>query len=434
MVDPEISGRMRSDWNERAREDAGYYVAFGRRQQDDEEFFATAKGVVTDLERELRRFPASTRPEDLRALEIGCGPGRIMRPMSPRFAEIHGVDVSDEMIRLAREKLHDVPNAYPHHTDGASLVEFGDASFDLVYSYAVFQHIPDREVVLEYLRETHRVLKVGGLFRAQFNGLPQMSEYDTWNGVRLSAMELMEFARRHDFQVLAVEGVLTQYMWITWRKRAPGWEPGLLQRRPKPQLQIRRITNAESYEPVVPSRGRFAAISLWAANLPEECGLQHLEVFIGSSKGTVTYIGPPDNSGLQQVNVILPPLEATGLLPVEIFWLENPLCPPATLRVIPPGPQVPRVLSVCDGINLLAGIRIETRTVKINLEEVLRPDEFSALIDGQPVVDVEIFCTDPRSQRFEVNFRIPEEVPPGPHQLQMHLGRRRFAPIHLEVA
>ena len=33
---------MRADWNERAREDANYYVAFGRREQDDDEFFATA--------------------------------------------------------------------------------------------------------------------------------------------------------------------------------------------------------------------------------------------------------------------------------------------------------------------------------------------------------------------------------------------------------
>ena len=47
-----------------------------------------------------------------RALEIGCGPGRLMRPMSRHFVEIHGVDVSDEMIALAKEKLRDIPNAH----------------------------------------------------------------------------------------------------------------------------------------------------------------------------------------------------------------------------------------------------------------------------------------------------------------------------------
>ena len=44
----------------------------------------------------------------LRALEIGCGPGRLMKPLSRNFGEIHGVDVSDEMVRLAREReAHD---------------------------------------------------------------------------------------------------------------------------------------------------------------------------------------------------------------------------------------------------------------------------------------------------------------------------------------
>ena len=40
---------MRAEWNARATEDAHYYVAFGRREQDDDEFFATAKGLVGEL-------------------------------------------------------------------------------------------------------------------------------------------------------------------------------------------------------------------------------------------------------------------------------------------------------------------------------------------------------------------------------------------------
>src|SRR5450759_5997911 len=87
--------------------------------------------------------------------------------MASHFGEIHGVDVSDEMIRIGREKLRGIPHAHLHATDGSSLGMFADDSFDMVYSYAVFQHIPSKEVVLEYLRETHRVLKPGGIFRGQ---------------------------------------------------------------------------------------------------------------------------------------------------------------------------------------------------------------------------------------------------------------------------
>src|ERR1700742_2218784 len=100
MIETEVAGRMRADWNARAREDAGYYVAFGRKDQSPEEFFATAAEVVKGLRWELRRLPADRGP--LTALEIGCGPGRLLRPMSSNFLEIHGVDVSDEMVDLAR--------------------------------------------------------------------------------------------------------------------------------------------------------------------------------------------------------------------------------------------------------------------------------------------------------------------------------------------
>ena len=115
---------MREDWNSRAEEDAGYYVAFGRRDQDDEDFFATGAETAAGIALELRRLPADMRD---RALEIGCGPGRLMRPMSAHFREIHGVDVSDRMIELAKQKLARTPNAFPRATDGANLPQIGRA-------------------------------------------------------------------------------------------------------------------------------------------------------------------------------------------------------------------------------------------------------------------------------------------------------------------
>ncbi|MBZ5605444.1 MAG: methyltransferase domain-containing protein [Acidobacteriia bacterium] len=433
MADSEVSARMREDWNARAREDAGYYVAFGRRDSDDAAFFATATEVINGLEWELSRVPIDQRG-NWRALEIGCGPGRLLRPMSRHFVEIHGVDVSDEMIALAKEKLRDVPNAHPHATDGASLRQFENEYFDFVYSYAVFQHIPSRDVVFEYLRETHRVLKNGGLARLQFNGLPRLNEqFDTWSGARISSGEVLEFAREHDFQVLALEGVATQYMWTTWRKQPRGWFASLEDRQIQAEVKIRRITNANSSEPVAPSRGRFASISIWVENLPADAGLHHLQVTVGSSFGTVCYIGPPDKAGLQQINVILPELEATGLLPVAILWLGQRISPPATLRVIPPGPSVPRVRMITDGVNLVADHRIETRHIKMVLEEIQRPDEVDVFVDGLRVMDLEYFCTDPRPQRFEMNCVLPEEITPGTRYLQLHIGRRKLPPIAIEV-
>lgn len=438
MAGEDVGAQMREDWNARARADAGYYVAFGRRDSEDAEFFATATEVINGLEWELRRVPLEARGAhhslSSKALEIGCGPGRLMRPMSRHFLEIHGVDVSDEMIALAREKLRDIPNAYPHATDGASLGLFEPETFDFVYSYAVFQHIPAREVVFAYLRETHRVMKTGALARFQFNGLAGTAgEFNTWAGARFSSVELLEFARNHDFQVLALEGAGTQYMWTTWRKRPAGWMAAQEDRQVDATVAIRRITNANSSEPVAPSRGRFASISIWVENLPPDAGLHHLQVTVGSSLGNVCYIGPPDKAGLQQINVILPELEATGLLPVEILWLGQRISPPVTLRVIPPGPSVPRIRMITDGVNLVADHRIETRHIKMVLEEIQRPDEIDVRVDGLPVTDLEYFCTDPRPQRFEVNCRLPDAIAPGTRQLELHIGRRKLPPVAIEV-
>jgi len=434
MDDPEVSGRMRDDWNARAREDAGYYVAFGRRQQSDADFLATATDVVNTLESELRRVPEHQRSL-WKALEIGCGPGRLMRPMSRHFAEIHGVDISDEMIALARERLRDTPNAYLHLTDGASLAEFPDETFDFVYSYAVFQHVPSHDVIAAYMRETRRVLKTGGFARLQFNGLPaRETSYDTWSGARTTTTEILEFVQMQDIQLLALEGAGTQYLWTTWRKQPQGWQAQQDQRQfPAGTSRIRRVTNAQSSEPGAPSRGRYASISLWVENLPTEAGLHHLRVQVGDSLGTITSIGPLTKDGLQQVSVVLPELEATGLLPIELRWLEGPLAPLATLRVIPPGPSVPCIRSVTDGINLVADKRIETRRVKMILEEIARPHEIEATVSGIPVGDREFLCTHPKPQRYEVDFRLPEEVKPGRHQLQVRIGRRQLPPVMLEV-
>ncbi len=433
MAEPYVCEQMREDWNRRAREDAKYYVAFGRRSQDDDEFFATGKDLARGLERELKWLPAGANRRAWRALEIGCGLGRLMLPLSGGFGEIHGVDVSDEMVRKAREKLSHVPHAHVHLTTGADLAAFADESFEFVYSYAVFQHIPSRDVVFDYLGEARRVLKTGGIFRFQVNGLAgRMLRYDTWSGVRFSAAEIAEFARQNDFQLLALEGARTQYLWVTLRRQPYGWLAEQA-RRTVEMARIRRITNAHSSEPVAPSRGRFAVIALWLEGLPEDADLNTLNATIGGLEANLTYLGPPAH-GLQQLNVELPASVETGLQPVRVFRVRKPLAQAASVRVIPPAPLVPRVVSVTDGIDLLSGTRITSRSVKVSIEEAAQPEQFEATVDGLPVSDLEHFCTDPRPPLYEVNFSLPAALGAGAHQLEMRIGRRAFAPVPIEVA
>ncbi len=429
MPDP-VRDRMRADWNQRAREDAHYYVAFGGLDQSEQEFLATAADVLRSIEGQLKRLPATANRRTYRALEIGCGPGRLVKPLSRHFGEIHGVDVADEMIRLARERLSDIPHAHFHATDGASLPQFADESFDFIYSYAVFQHIPSREVVLEYMREIRRLLKPGGVFHGQFNGVAPPGDADTWSGVSFSADDIHAFTRENGLQLLNLEGEHTQYLWTTWmRPSFPLPTPHL------PQPIIRRITNAYTGDSLIPQRGRQAALSIWINHLPAECDLNNIEILVDGVVGVPIYIGPADSQGLQQVNAWLPDGVRTGLVPVELRAVTQgggqPLCPLAFARVIPAGPLVPRLISVTDGVNLVVKNATSTGLVKVHIEEVTSPDSVSVTIDNAPVARLGIFRIDPRPPRHLLDIELPQGLAPGPHTLQIHIGPRRVltAPV-----
>ncbi len=430
MADSEdsVSERMRADWNERAREDAHYYVAFGGRDQDEAEFLATAADVLRSLEAQLKRLPASSNRRAWRALEIGCGPGRLVKPMSRYFGEIHGVDVSDEMIRLARERLADIPHAHFHATNGASLAQFADDSFEFIYSYAVFQHIPSRDVVLEYMREIRRVLKPGGIFHGQFNGLMHSGDTNTWSGVVFSAADIHAFTRENGLLLLNLTGEHTQYMWTTWCKGLPPL--------PRPDdlpPAIRHVTNAYTSEPLIPQRGRLAALSMLIERLPTDCDLNSLGVLVDGEPGEPIYIGPLDPSGFQQVNAWLPDGVRTGLVPVELHANGAQLCAPAIARIIPSGPLVPRIVSITDGINLVLQNATTTGLLKIQLEEVSSPDSVTASIDDQPVVHLDILRTDPRPPRHELNIEVPRGLSDGSHELQIRIGTRRALRANIVV-
>ena len=433
MPDSEVLQQMRDDWNRRAREDARYYVACGRRGQPDEEFFASAGDVVRLLEDELKRLPRNVPPHARRGLEVGCGPGRLMRPMNRNFGELHGVDVSNEMIRLAETRFSGASGLHLHVTSGADLSPLSADYFDFVYSYAVFRHVPSRDVVLAYFDEIRRVLKPGGIARLHLNGLPPGSKApDTWDGVRFAPGEIADYARAHDSQLLALTGAGTPDMWTTWRKQPAGTRAKF--RNPGVPSRIQRCANTYTGEPVVPASGRFACESFWMEQLPADCDLNDLKIVFDGAPGMPCYIGPPEPGGLNQLHVLPPRGLRTGIVPVELLWLEAPLCPPVWLRVVPPGVMTPRFGEVSDGGTLLPGPRIETGAVKLVMEDLADEEAVSAAIDGRPVEDLEWFSAGGPAGRFEVNFRLPADLSHGVHQIELRQGARSFPPVAIEVA
>jgi ubiquinone/menaquinone biosynthesis C-methylase UbiE len=85
------------------------------------------------------------------------------RALAAHFDSCIGIDIAEEMIRGAREANADIANVTFEVNEATDLRRFEDASFDLVYSMIVLQHVPDRDAIGGYVREFCRVLRPGGL-------------------------------------------------------------------------------------------------------------------------------------------------------------------------------------------------------------------------------------------------------------------------------
>jgi ubiquinone/menaquinone biosynthesis C-methylase UbiE len=94
-------------------------------------------------------------------LDLGCGIGRVTRYVAPLCREIWAVDVSETMLRFARERLAQLPNVRFLVGRGTALPELETGSMDFVYSLLTLQHV-EREHAFKLLRELRRVLKDGG--------------------------------------------------------------------------------------------------------------------------------------------------------------------------------------------------------------------------------------------------------------------------------
>ena len=88
--------------------------------------------------------------------------GRLTNALAQRFGEVIGIDISQEMIALAR-RLGSCENCSFEVSTHSDLRQFPAASFDVIYSSLVLQHLPRKRLVRDYLGEFVRVLRPGGL-------------------------------------------------------------------------------------------------------------------------------------------------------------------------------------------------------------------------------------------------------------------------------
>jgi SAM-dependent methyltransferase len=232
MPETDLGGqlqKMQREWDQRARENARFYVNTERQDWTDEEFFQSGERTVAEeILTDMINICQGKDPKRMRVLEIGCGAGRVTRALARVFGEVYGVDISGEMVLQARAALAGLPHVHIFQNSGKDLDVLGGTRFDFVFTSIVFQHIPSREVIESYVRAVRRRLRRGCLFKFQVQGGEALDNPpdDTWLGVTFSQEDVRNMAIRCDFEMRYSYGAGSQYFWL-WFFRpkllSPAW-------------------------------------------------------------------------------------------------------------------------------------------------------------------------------------------------------------------
>ncbi|MDB4621724.1 class I SAM-dependent methyltransferase [Rubripirellula sp.] len=111
------------------------------------------------LQRVLRDAPPAS---EAKAIDFGCGTGFIINLIRERFSEVHGVDITQDMMKhvdltSGNIVLHESP---------AENTPFENNTFDFATAYSFMDHLVDYQI---FLKEAFRVLRPGGTFFSDLN-------------------------------------------------------------------------------------------------------------------------------------------------------------------------------------------------------------------------------------------------------------------------
>jgi SAM-dependent methyltransferase len=155
---------LRRHWDEFGKSDPLWAILTapdkkGNRWSVDE-FLQTGRDEISALIADLDARALARRRH--RALDFGCGAGRLTHALADHFDQVIGLDIAPSMIDVAR-RLHAGVRNVEFRVNASNRLESVESdSVDLVYTLLVLQHIAPR-YIREYLAEFVRVLSPGGV-------------------------------------------------------------------------------------------------------------------------------------------------------------------------------------------------------------------------------------------------------------------------------
>lgn len=214
FIKGENIAKSKKKWDELASINSRYYVLTDLGEKISEtEFKQTGNKdfnqlIANDLllKNRLGNFKEKT------VLEIGCGTGRITEFLAENFAKVFAIDISEEMVRIGRERLNTHRNIEFIANDGQNY-PLKDNSVDLVFSFIVFQHMPNKEVIENNFREIKRVLKNDGMVKIQVRGLPT-NKHNWFYGPSFNKKEIGEILTSAGLRLAKTDGEYERYFWL----------------------------------------------------------------------------------------------------------------------------------------------------------------------------------------------------------------------------
>jgi SAM-dependent methyltransferase len=166
------------------KRDAGWRV---------DEFFQTGREEIAQVLAHLDEL-GLPRPSR-RALDFGCGVGRLTQALCEQIGAACGVDIAPSMIERARQFNRHGSRCEYVVNDAEDLSRFADETFDFIFSSRVLQHMR-ADYSAKYLREFLRVLSPGGAAVFQIPTAPPPAAAGPPTDASIAAAALADAAYR----------------------------------------------------------------------------------------------------------------------------------------------------------------------------------------------------------------------------------------------
>jgi 2-polyprenyl-3-methyl-5-hydroxy-6-metoxy-1,4-benzoquinol methylase len=155
---------MVSNWNAWGTQDPMYAILTDpdkvNGQWKEEEFFASGEKQIEERLKWLRE--AGVALAYGKALDFGCGIGRLTNALAKYFEVVHGVDISASMIERAKQLCRFRGKISYFQNTASNLQSFASGTYDLVYTEIVLQHISPK-YQLSYIEDFFRLLSPRGI-------------------------------------------------------------------------------------------------------------------------------------------------------------------------------------------------------------------------------------------------------------------------------